>query len=63
MIYTVIVSDGYVSLTQDHTSLYQAIRHKDRLIESGYQVEVECYEVKEKRAWGVPVLSFVYNSI
>lgn len=63
MIYTVIVSDGYVRLEQDHKSLYQAIQHKDRLVRSGFDVEVECYEVKAKRVCLVPVLSFVYNPI
>lgn len=63
MIYTVIVSDGYVRLEQDHTSLYQATRHMDRLLDSGFEVEVVCYEVKKKRRLSVPVLSFVYNSI
>lgn len=61
MIYTVIVSDGYVSLEQDHESLYQAMRHKDDLIGSGFNVEVECYEVREKRTGLVPLFSLVYN--
>lgn len=63
MIYTVIVSDGYVRLKQDHKSLYESMRHVDRLVESGFNVEVECYEVKEKRACPVPVFSLVYNPI
>lgn len=63
MIYTVIVSDGYVSLAQDHKSLYQATRHMDRLIESGFEVEVVCYEAREKRRLSVPVLSLIYNPI
>ena len=61
MIYSVIVSGEGFTIIEDHDSLYRSMRHCDRLLLSGFNVIVKCYEVREKRR--LPVFSLVYNSI